>query len=248
MEDQIPLPPAPSLGNTIIDVFTSPSDTFKGLHKTASKPSLWAIPLIVTLLMVILTMLVSFTNESLKSQRIDATRSVLEQRVAENKMTQEQMDKAIEGMESGSTIMIVIPIVIVSIIITFFFFLSALLLWLGSKIVLKSTAGYEKILELNGITSWIGILGIILQILMMVGLNSIYAVPSLSIFFYTTFDPLNSIHKILAMMNFFAIWQTIIIAIGLQKWSDKGITTPLIISFVVWLITVGLMYLLGFGG
>ena len=248
MEDQVALPPAPSLGKTITDVFASPSDTFKGLDKTAPKPLLWVIPLIVSILMVILTMIISFTNENLKSQRIDATRAVLEQRVAENKMTQEQMNMAMQGMEGGSPIMIIFPVVFISIFMTIFFLLTALLIWLGSKYVLKSTAGYEKILELNGIASWIGVLGIILQILMMIGLNSIYAVPGLSIFFYTSFDPLNTTHKILAMINFFSVWQTIIIAIGLQKWSEKGITAPMIVSFAVWIITLALMYLMGITG
>jgi hypothetical protein len=247
MEEQQPLPPAPSLGSTILNIITSPSDVFTGLDKAESKATLWIIPLIVTILAVILTVAIGFTNENLKSQRLDASRTVLEQRVADGKMTQDQLDKAIEGMERGSGLILAIQSIAITIIFALFFFLSALLLWLGSKFILKSSAGYGKMLELSGIPMWIGTLGILLQILMMIGLNSIYAQPSLSIFFYNSFDPLNSTHKFLAMINFFSIWQTIVIGIGLQKWCNKGIVFAMIISFVVWFITLGLMSLMGIG-
>jgi uncharacterized paraquat-inducible protein A len=152
-----------------------------------------------------------------------------------------------EGMEKGGGIVLAIQIVAVTIIFSIIFFLSALLLWLGSKTILKLPVGYEKILELSGIATWIGVLGIFIQALMMVGLDSIYAQPSASIFFFQNFDITNSTHKALATLNFFSIWQTIVIGIGLQKWGNKSLTLPMIVSFAVWLIFIGLMLLLGIG-
>lgn len=246
--DQQPLPPAPSLGATMLNVFTSPSEVFTGMHQTESKISLWVLPLIITILMVILVIMVSATNENLKSQRIDATRIVLDQKVADGKMSQAEMDRTMQAVEGGSRIILIIQAIAVAIVVSLVFFLSALVLWVGSKLILKSPAGYEKILELNGIASWIGILGVIFQILMMIGLNSIYAQPNLAIFFYSTFNPLNSMHKFLSLINFFAIWQTIVVGLGLAKWSTKGILLAMTISFVVWFLILGLMTLVGFGG
>ncbi len=247
MEEQT-LPPAPSLSSTIMNVFSAPSDAFTGLDKAESKASLWIIPLIVVIASVILMMVVGFTDQSLKEQRLDATHTMFEKRVAEGKMTEQQMDQALTGMEKGGGIILAIQIVAITIIFSIIFFLSALVLWLGNKFILKSTANYEKILELSGIATWIGALGIIIQTIMMVGLNSIYAQPSLALFFYNNFDPLNSTHKLLAMINFFSVWQTIVIGIGLSKWSDKGITLAMIVSFVVWFLTLALMYSMGIAG
>jgi hypothetical protein len=248
MEEHPPLPPAPSLGSSILNVFTAPSDAFMGLDKTESKASLWIVPLIITIAMVILVMVVGFTNENLKSQRLDATRTVLEKRVADGKMTQDQMEQTMDAMERGSGMMLAFQIIAVTVIFSIIFFLSALILWMGNKFILKSPAGYEKILELTGIASWIGAFGVLIQMLLMIGLNSIYAQPGLSLFIYSTFDPSNSLHKILAMINFFSIWQTVIVGIGLNKWSEKGMTMAMIVSFVIWLLTLALMYGLGFGG
>ena len=221
MEEQQPLSPAPSIGSTIVNVFAAPADAFTNLNATESKPSLWILPLLVSIAAVLMMIIVGFTNQSLKSQRLEATRTTLEQRVIDNKMTQEQLDQTMDGMEKGGGIVLAIQIVVVAIIFSIVFFLSALLLWLGSKTILKLPVGYGKILELSGIATWIGVLGIFFQTLMMIGLDSIYAQPNPAIFFYQNFDITNSTHKALATINFFGIWQTIIIGIGLKKWSNK---------------------------
>jgi hypothetical protein len=248
MEEQQPLPPAPSLGSTIVNVFAAPADAFTNLHTTEAKPSLWILPLIVSIATVLVMLLIGFSNQSLKSQRLDATRITLEQRVTEGKMTQEQLDRTMEGMEKGGGIVLAIQIVAVTIIFSIIFFISALLLWIGGKTILKLSTGYEKILELSGIATWIGVLGIFIQMLMMIGLDSIHAQPNAAIFFFQNFDITNSTHKALAMVNFFGIWQTIVIGIGLQKWSNKSLTLPMIVSFAVWLLISGLMFLMGVGG
>jgi hypothetical protein len=248
MEEQIQLPPAPSLGKTISDVFTSPSDVFQSLKGTAPKPMLWVVPLISSIIAVILLVAIGFMNENLKAQRMDTTRTILEQRVTDGKMTQEQADKAIEGMEKGGSIILVFQIIGVTIMMSIIFFFYTLLLWLSNKYILKSTIGYGKHLEMFGIVNWIGILGIIVSILMMLGLNSIYASPSLSLFVYQNFDMSNSGHKILALINFFGIWQTIVIGIALQKFSEKSTGLCIAVSVIAWIIILGISYLLGLGG
>ena len=248
MEEQQPLPSAPSLGSTIVNVFAAPAEAFSNLQTSESKPSFWILPLIVSIAAVIVMMIIGFSNQNLKSQRLEATRITMEKRVADGKMTQEQLDRMMEGMEKGGGIVLAIQIVAVTIIFSIMFFISALLLWLGSKTILKLPIGYEKILELSGIATWIGVLGIFIQMLMMIGLDSIYAQPNAAIFFFQNFDITNSTHKALAMLNFFSIWQTIVIGIGLQKWSNKSFALPMIISFGVWLLITGSTLLLGFAG
>ncbi len=246
--EQVPLPPAPSLGKSLTDVFASPSEIFTDLQKKESNAALWIVPLILSIASIVLVMIVGFTNENLKAQRMEAMRVVLEQRVAEGKMTQEAADQAIDGFENRAGFFLAIQLVAVLVVVTLLFFVYVLFLWLGGKLVLKSPVGYAKYLEVYGISSWIGILGTIVTLLMTVGLNSIYAGPNLALIVYQTFDPTNSSHKILALVNFFSIWQTAIIGIALSKLSGKGIGISMAVSFVVWIIVLGMMYSLGLGG
>ncbi len=247
MEDQIQLPPAPSLGDSITDVFTSPSDVFNKLKGTASKPQLWSVPLVATIVAMILLIIVGFVNESLRFQRMDAARILFEQRVIEGKMTQDMADQTLDRIEKGGAIVLVFQSIGLAIMVSILFFLYTLLLWLSNKLILKSTMGYGKHLEMYGIVSWIGVLGILASILFMLALNSIYAQPNLAIFIYQNYDITNSMHKILSLVNFFGIWQSALIGIALWKWSGKSLALCMCISFVIWIITLAITYLLGFG-
>jgi len=247
MEEQ-PLPSAPSLGTTFMGVFTSPSEVFQSLKGTASAPLLWVIPLIVTIVLGIAITVTMFTNETLHSQIIDTQRQAMEKRVDEGKMSRETADQAINRMESGgSGLFIAIGSVSVVVMICLFFFLGALFLWLANKTLFKSTAGYGKYLELYGIASWIGALGAIISLLMMVGLGSLYAHPSGALLVMSNYDTANHLHKLLNALNIFSIWQTAVVGIGLAKFSEKSIGTGIGVAFVLWAVWVAIQVFLGFG-
>ena len=248
MQDQQPLPKAPSLGTTFMDVFTSPSELFRSLKGTSSSPMLWVIPLIVSIVIGIGITVTMFTNETLHSQIIDKQHQAIEKRVEEGKMPRETADKAIERMESGgSTLFVVIGSITVVIMIALSYFLGTLFLWLANKTILKSSAGYGKHLEVYGISSWIGLLGAIITLMMMVGLGSLYAQPSGALFIMSNYDMTNNVHKLLNALNIFSIWQTAIIGIGLAKLSEKSSVSGFGIAFALWAIWVAIQVFIGFG-
>ena len=246
MEEQQPLPPAPSLGSTLTDVFTTPSEVFKSLKGTASAPSLWIVPLIVSILMAILMTYIIATNESLRGQVVDQQRAELEKRVEENKLTRENADLQMDRLEkSGTGIFIAFGSVFASIAIVAGFFIAALFLWLADKVILKSAEGYGKHLELYGISSWIGVLGGIITLLMIVGLNSLVASPGAVLAVLGNYEATNNFHKVLSALNIFSIWQAAIIGIGLSKLSDKSTGTGMTVAFALWVLWVAVSILLG---
>jgi hypothetical protein len=54
MDDQSPLPSAPSFGKVLPDIFASPSEVFQSLKNTAPSTGLWLLPFIATLLDVVM--------------------------------------------------------------------------------------------------------------------------------------------------------------------------------------------------
>jgi hypothetical protein len=245
MDDQQSLPSAPSLGNTISDVFVSPSEVFQNLKNTAPSPILWVAPLIATLLIVVVSVIMIFTNVTLKSEMKETQSKAIQKMVDEGKLTQEQAEKAEAQAESMGAMMIVIGIVGGVIFMAAFYFGGALFLWLANKIVLKSAVGYEKHLELYGIASWIGVLGGIVTVLMMVGLGTMAATPSGALALIGSFDPTNKLHMLLASLNIFSIWQTAVIGIGLSKFSDKQLSAGMGVAFALWIVWIALSILLG---
>lgn len=244
MTEQMISPKAQGLGSVIMNVFSSPGDAFSGLRESESKASYWLIPLILLIVLASVSSYLIFTNETLKTQALEAQTQAIQKQVDQGKMTQEQADQAKSRMENMGGMLIAIGIVGSAIFLSVMVFGAGLVLWLAGKFALKSTAGYSKHLELYGISSWIGILGGVVSLLMIVGLNSMYATPSAALAVYASFDPLNTTHKLLSALNIFSIWQVIVVGMGLSKLSDKPSTTGIGIAFVLWVVWVAVSNLL----
>jgi hypothetical protein len=245
MDDQQSLPSAPSPGKAMSDVFASPSEVFQSLKNTAPSPILWVAPFIATLLIVVVSVVMIFTNESLKAEMKDIQSKAIQKMVDEKKLTQEDADKAETRTESMGGMMIAFGIIGGVIFVAAFYFGGALFLWLANKTILKSAVGYGKHLEMYGIASWIGVLGGIITVLMMVGLGSMAATPSGALALLGSFDPTNKLHMLLASLNIFSIWQTAVIGIGLSKFSDKQTSAGMGVAFTLWIVWVALSILLG---
>jgi hypothetical protein len=244
MTEQLDAPKGQGLGNILMNVFSSPGDAFVGLRESESRATLWLIPLILILALASVSTYVVFSNETLKGQVIESRDRAVQKQVDAGKMTQEQADRQKEAMQNMGGMFVAIGIVTNVIFITVALFAAALFLWLSSKIVLKSSAGYGKHLEVYGISSWIGLLGGIVTLLLIVGLNSLYASPGAGLLVYASFDPLSTTHKILAAINVFSVWQAVVIGIGLSKLADKPFTLGIGVALTLWVLWVIVQILL----
>ena len=238
MTEQLDAPKGQGLGSIIMNVFSSPAEAFSGLRESESRATLWLIPLILLIILASVSSTMMFTNETLKSQILESRDRAVQKQVDAGKMTQGQADQAKSQMENMGGMFIAIGIVGSVVVLSVMMFGAGLVLWLVAKLALKSTAGYGKHLELYGISSWIGLFGGVVTLLMIVGLNSLYASPSAALAVYSSFDPLNMTHKILAAVNIFSIWQAIVLGIGIGKLSDKSTSTGIGVVLGLWIIWV----------
>jgi magnesium-transporting ATPase (P-type) len=238
MEDNIRLPEAPPVTDTLTEVFSSPGEMFQKVKNTAPAPKLWVIPLITSLLIGIVFSVVLFTNETLKMELRETQSKAMQKLVDEGKMTQEQADQAESRMESMGTMFLIIAIITIIVFLAVYYFGGALFIWLADKTILKSTAGYGKHLELYGISSWIGVLGSIITIIMVIGLGTMKATPSAALAVLSSYDPMSTLHKYLSALNVFSIWQTLVIGIGMSRFSDKPAGKSIAVAVILWIIWV----------
>jgi hypothetical protein len=244
MTEEMIAPKGQGLGSVIMNVFSSPGDAVADLRTSESKASNWLIPLVILIAVASVSSYVIFTNETLKSQALEAQTHAIQKQVDEGKMTQEQADQARSRMDNMGGMLIAFGIIGSTVFLSVMMFGAGLCLWLVDKFLLKSTAGYAKHLELYGISSWIGVLGSVVTLLMIVGLNSMYASPSAALAVYSTFDPLNMTHKLLSALNLFSIWQVVVVGIGVGKLSEKSATTGIGLALVLWIVWVAVSNLL----
>jgi hypothetical protein len=235
METEQQAAATPSMGMRIANVFMAPSEAFDGLTTQPSKTAIWVLPFILSLLLGIgITMLI-FSDDILRGQVMDAQVKVLEKRVAEGKMTQEQFEQTQQGMERMGSMFMVIGAIGAVVVLAAYFFGAALILWLLGKFGLKSPEGFSTYLSVYGLASWIGIVGGIITVLMMYGMGSLYATPSLGLL-ASPFDPLSLTDLVLAKVDIFALWQAAIVGIGLGKITNKSLGTGIGIGLGLWVL------------
>ncbi len=238
MEEQAPSTPTISLGNLITNVFASPSEAFEGLRTSPARASVWVIPLILFIVLNSSIAVVMFTNESIRAQFMESQTQRMQERVDSGQMTQEQADQAEAQMERGSGMMIAFGIIGSVVTVSIMFFGAALIFWLVGKVALKAPAGYGKYLELWGASGWIGILGGIVTLLMIMALSSMYASPSAALAVLSDFKPTDATHRLLSSLNVFSIWQMVVLGIGLSKYAQKALGSGITVAAVLWVIWV----------
>jgi hypothetical protein len=238
MEEQVPSAPTISLSDIIINVFSAPADAFEGIRTSPARASVWLIPLILLIVLSATSIWTVFSNDTLRDQALQVQRERIQEQARTGKITQEQADQALEGMSRGGGMMAAIGIVFGAITLTIVFFLTAVVFWLVGKFALKAEGGYGKYLELWGASQWIGILGGIITLLMIVAMNSLYATPSAALAVVQHFNQHDTTHRILASLNVFTLWQMIVVGIGLAKFAGKPSGTGIGVALGLWVVWV----------
>jgi hypothetical protein len=239
---------ATSFGTRAVNALSAPTELYTEVAAAPVQSSSWVIPLIITILLSILTVVMIYNNTVIRQQIMDLQQEGMKKAVAEHKMTQDQADKAAEMMESGGgTIFMIFGSAGAAVMMLLIFFLGSLVLWLVTKFLLKSPGGYKKIMEIFGLSMVIGIIGAIVSLLTMNYFGSLYAVPAVSAFF-TSLPPTSFVFRLLATLNIFTIWQVIVLGIGLAKVSAKPTGTGIGAAMGCWLVFALLSTVLNFGG
>lgn len=246
MQEQQSNAPQTSLMNKVVNIFASPSEAFEGIGSSPAKASSWVFPFLALFLISVLISYLLVSNETLKAQIVDAQAKSVQKMVESGRLTQQQADQQIEGMQRMGTGMFMTFGTIGSLVyICLYFFGAALFLWLAGKFGLKASAGYGKYLEVYGMSSWVGVLGALITTLLIMGMNSLYASPSAALAVLSEYDPTNDTHKYMSAINLFSLWQATVVGIGLSKLSGKGTGAGMGVAFGLWVVWAVISVTLG---
>lgn len=241
-EQQPTSPQQPTVTSTmtrITNVFMAPTELYTEIAATPAKTTSWLIPYIVMIFLAIVSVYAVYNNPSLRQQVFDMQEKSMQKMVTEGKVTQDQMDRQMDGMKnSGPVMFVVFGSGFQFVTISLLFFLGSLLLWISAKVIIKYSGPYSKILEVYGLASWISVLGTIITMILINLMNNLFATPGGGILLGDSFDPLNSGHKLLASLNIFTLWNMALIGLGLAKISGKSAGLGMAISFGLWAVFV----------
>lgn len=226
-----------SISDKFVGILSSPGEVYQTIVGTEPNTKNWAIPLVLTIIVGIIFTFVVFTQPAIQQQMQETQYKAMQQRVADGKMTQEQMDRATEmnPAKPGSPMFLIFGSVGVVFVISISLFLYSLVYFVAGKFAFHSIVPYKKILEVNGMAMYVAAVVSLLSMVIVVAMGSIYA--SLSpVLFISDFDPTNKQHKLMAALNLFEFWNLFVIGVGLSKVWNVTIGKSLGVVGGVWLV------------
>jgi hypothetical protein len=232
-----------SLSDAMTGVFTEPRATFEGV-RDSKKRSYWLVPTIIVIIFTIVASLLVINDEELyseiKQMQRDAVVKRMEEQVKEGKMTQEQMDQAVERTEKfmdKSSPFFLISTILGPLIGGFIvLFLRALVIWLVLKI-LKGVASYMLVVCVTALSGLIDVISTVIntvlaiitgRLMVNIGPILLFAKDSMS----------ENMMKFVSHFDLITIWYLIILGIGLSAVSGLKNSKTMPMVFVLWIIWV----------
>jgi len=237
-----------SFSDKIVNVISAPGELFTYVAQEGKKSSNYSLPLLFTILVSVVFMFVVFSQPAVQDQMTEQQDKALMKQVEQGKMTTDQYEKTKEFTpKPGSPFFIIAGTVGVVVVMLLIVFGSSLVYWLVGKFAFKALVPYGKVTEVVGLSLYIMIIGSIVTMIIAVAMGSINAGPHLGLF-VSPFDPTDRLHKLLANINVFTIWNLVVVAIGLSKVFAITEAKAYITVGVLWLLYVAATVGMNFGG
>jgi hypothetical protein len=206
-----------SLGGKLLNIFVSPGEVFDEVIAAPPGMANWRVPTLLVCLAGILLLQLAMPVEQAAAIRQLAGAAALSPE-------QEQMLSGIWPLVSS------LGVSLAAFLGTFW---SAFVLWLVGRVFLKVSFPYLKALEIVGLTGMILVLGTAVTGLLIAASGDAAARPSFSLL-VGKLSP-GRAHQVLDTLNFFHLWATTVLAIGLSRLSGVTFKEAAFWVFGYWL-------------
>ena len=243
-------PPAPgmSLAGRLFNIFATPGDVFEDVRKAPPSAANWLVPAFILILVSWLGSALVFSQPSIQHQLSEIVDQSIQKQVDSGHLSEQQAEQSRAAAEKWAAIASKIGAGILPLVMGFLFPLFwGLILWLVGTKVLKGDFPYMKAVEVVGLGNMITVLDSILRTLLIIGLANIYASPSLALV-VKDFDPQNTVHSLLTLVDVMILWALLVRAIGLARLSGASLTKAALWVFGIWVAYRAFFIALGLAG
>jgi hypothetical protein len=250
LQMQEPPPDAPpstgmSLAGRLFNIFATPGDVFQDVKTARASAANWVAPALILIVVSWAASVLIFSQASIMQQFSEIVDQGIQKQVQSRHMTEQQAEQSRAVGEKWSIIVAKIGAGIIPVLAGFGTpFVWGLFLWLVGAKVLKGDFPYMKAVEVVGLGNMIGVLETIVKTLLIVGLGDIYATPSLALL-VKGFDPQNTVHALLTIVNVMTFWVLVVRAIGLARLSGASFAKAALWVFGIWAAYTGFFFALG---
>jgi hypothetical protein len=240
-----PPPPGMSLWGRLFNVFATPGEVFQEVKTAKDSAANWLVPALILILVSWAGGVLIFSQDSIKHQFSDIVDQSIQKQVQSHRLTEQQAEQGRAVGEKWANIIAKISTGVLPVLVGFLSpFFWGLIIWVVGSKVLKGGFPFMKAVEVVGLGNMILVLDAVVKTLLIVGLGNLYASPSL-FFLAKDFDPQNTVHSLLTIVNVMTFWVLTLRAIGLARLSGTSLAKAMLWVFGIWAAYTGFFVGLG---
>lgn len=235
--------PELSHSDKMVGVFTEPTKTFESIAKHPIRTLDWFLPVLILFVELaianVLLMSNPRTGADLKQKQIEKVQKNFDDAVKSGKMTQAQADEQLtsleEKMDMKNPLIMVITIISTLLFGFVFFFLISGIYFLFCKYALKGEGTYPGALVVNGLSSYIIIVQVLISTILALALGRVLG--DTSVASMMNMDKATFTGMILSKLDVITIWSMIILSIGLSRlFNSKSTSRYAVMVFGLWVV------------
>lgn len=241
------VPSSPVWAN-IANVIATPGDVFTEVKTSPPSTANWLVPVILSCIAAVIYVVVVFSQGSVLEQVRQGREKQLQKQVETGKMTQQQVDQAIEMSEkfTGPVVMKIFGSVGAVITAFVWLFLIALIIWLIGCKIFGGSFSYMKAVEASALAGIVSVIGTIISMLLVVAKGDMLMTPG-PVLFLEELNPANKGHQALAAVNLVTLWYIAVLGVGLSKLSGSSFIKSFLWLFVPYVIIKAALIFFGVG-
>jgi hypothetical protein len=225
----------------MFNIFATPSDVFEQMKARPPSTANWLMPAVLLIVISWLSAGLIFSQKAIQQQLSDVTNKAIDRQVEKGRLTSAQAEQRREGAEKVSGVMYKVGAVVAPVFMAFAVpFWWGLILWLGGAKVMKGDFPYMKAVEVAGLANMILALDAVVRTLLVLLTGNLFASPSLALA-VKEFDPQNTVHSLLALVNVMLFWILVVRAIGLRRLTGVSMGKAAAWVFGIWAAYTGVL-------
>lgn len=219
-------------------VITAPAETFETIANTPRK-NYWLIPMLIAVAIGLVTTFLFMQDTELTAVTMEKQKAKMREKfsesVKEGKMTQEQADKALEGMNPKGTMFKVFGFG-GAVLGPFIILLLLSVIYLIALKILKAQFEFTNVLNVVGMAFLIVAIGNLISMAISILKGNITTLGPA--FFMNPETSGEKMYTLFSKTDLFSVWFYIVIAIGLSKIGRISIAKIAPVVFIVWIAYV----------
>jgi hypothetical protein len=234
-----------SLTGRLMNIFAAPDDVFVEIKAAPPRVINWLAPALLLIVLSWISGLLVFSQPAIQQQLSDISDKAIDRQVEKGKLSGSQADQARAAAEKFGNISYKIGAVTVPVLTAFITpFWGGLILWLIGSFALKAPFPYMRAVEIAGLANMILVLDVIIRTTLILITGNVFSTLSLALLI-KDYDPQNTVHSLLAVVNVMTIWVLMIRSLGLARLTGAPLVKTAGWVFGIWCVLTG--GLIGFG-